>query len=170
MAPNNDQQAYLAKDYRHFIYEGLAFASQRGHELSHEFMRLEVQIAAMLFAFSGLFLGFLANVPSLWMRSAFVVALFFLIASIVAGLSHIKRKEKSWDNVVKDRELRFDKWQETVGRDGSFEEARAYDMGVSKGIKEVTSPPHWSWIFQSIFLGIAAAILFAIALVFLFSS
>ena len=146
MAVTQDQQLHFAKDYRHFVYEGLSFASQRGHELSHEFMRLEVQIAAVLFAFSGLFLGFFASLPSLWIRSALAATLFFLIASMVSGLFHIKRKERSWDDVVKDRELKFNKWQETIGRGGSFEEARAYEAGISKGITEVTSPPLWSWV------------------------
>lgn len=170
MAASQEQQLHFAKDYRHFVYEGLSFASRRGHELSDEFMRLEVQIAAILFAFSGIFIGFFSGAPSLWMRSVFASALFFLIASMVAGLFHIKRKERSWDNVVKDRELRFNNWQETIGRNGSFEEARAYEMGISKGIAEVTSPPLWSWILQSVFLGIAAALLLGVTVVLLFSS
>jgi len=170
MAIPQDQKGYLAKDYRHFVYEGLTFAFQRGHELSNEFMRLEVQIAAVLFAFSAIFLGYIAAVPNLWMRSAFAAALLCLVASMTLGLFHIKRRERSWDTVAKDRQLKFNKWLETVAEEGSFDEARAYDMGVSAGIKAVASPPLWSWILQSTFLGIAAAILLGLALMLLFSA
>ena len=152
------------------MYEGLSFAARRGQELSHEFTRLEIQIAATLFAFSGLFLGFLAGVPNLWMRSLYAVALFLLISSMTLGLFHIKRKEKSWDDAVKERELKFNNWQETIGRNGTVEEARAFEIGVSRGIAEVTSPPLWSWLLQSAFLGAAVILLFVVALIFLFTS
>ena len=160
---------HLAKDYRHFVYEGLAFASRRGHELSHEFMRLEIQIAAMLFAFSGLFLGYFASVESFWMRTAFAGALFLLIASMITGLFHIKRNEQSWDIVIKDRGLKFNRWQKTIDRGEGFEEARAFHVGVSRGIDEVTSAPFWSWVIQSALLATASTILFSLALAFLFS-
>lgn len=166
---SQEQPLHTAKDYRHFVYEGLSFATRRGQELSHEFMRLEVQVAAMLFAFSGLLLGYLASVPSIWMRGAYALALFLLIASIAAGLFHIKRQEQAWDEVIKDRKLRFNHWQDTVNRNGNLEEARAYDMGISKGITEVTSAPLWSWVLQSVFLGTAILLLFGIAIAFLFS-
>ena len=170
MAITQDQKAHLAKDHRHFVYEGLTFAFQRGHELSNEFMRLEIQIAAVLVAFSAIFLGYVAAVSNLWMRSSFAAALFFLVASMALGLFHIKRRECSWDTVAKDRQLKFNKWLEAVAEEGGFDEARAYNMGISAGIKTVASPPLWSWILQSIFLGMAAVILFGLALVFLFSA
>lgn len=170
MAIPQDQKAHLAKDYRHFVYESLVFAYQRGHELSNEFMRLEIQIAAVLFAFAAFFLGYIASVPSLWMRSAFAFALLSLIASMVIGLFHIKRREHSWDNAAKERQLRFRKWQRAVDDEESFEEARAFDSGVSDGVRAVTAPPLWSWILQSAFLGVATTILLTLALVFLFSA
>ncbi len=166
---SQEQQLQFAKDYRHFVYESLSFATRRGDDLSYDFMRLEIQVAAVLFAFSGLFIGLFAGAPGLVIRSAFAIALFCLVASMVAGLFHIKRKEKSWSVAVKDRELRFNKWQEAIGRNGNFDEARAYDEGISRGITEVTSPPLWSWILQSAFLGVATLILFVLVVVFLFS-
>src|SRR3990167_949085 len=170
MAIPQDQRTHLAKDHRHFVYEGLTFAFQRSHELSNEFMRLEVQIAAVLFAFSAIFLGYVAAVPSLWMRSAFAAALLFLVTSMTLGLFHIKRRERSWDTVAKDRQLKFNKWLEAVSEESGFDETPPYNMGISAGIKTVASPPLWSWILQSIFLGMAAVILFGLALVFLFSA
>src|SRR3989338_6568115 len=121
MAITQDQKAHLAKDHRHFVYEGLTFAYQRGHELSNEFMRLEIQIAAVLFAFAAFFLGYVASVPDLWMRGAFARA----------------------------RQLRLRKWQRAVDEAESFEEARAFDAGVSDGVRAVTSLPLWGWMLQS---------------------
>lgn len=166
---SQEQQQQFAKDHRHFVYEGLTFATRRGQELSHEYMRLQLQVAAMLFAFSALLLGYLASVPSFWMRGSYGLALFLLIASMVAGLLHIKREERAWNEVVKDRKLRFNLWQETISQNGNFDEARAFDMGISKGISEVTSAPVWGWVLQSGFLGTAILILFGLAMAFLFS-
>ena len=165
---SQEPQLHVAKDYRHFIYEGLSFASERGHELAHEFMRLEVQAAAVLFAFSGLFIGVFTGDPNLWVRLAFAAVLFFLAASIIAGLFHIKMREQSWNLTAKERDLEFRKWQDTIGRNGSFEEARAYEAGITRAFAELTSPPIWSWVLQSAFLGIATIFLFVLVAVFLF--
>ncbi|OGG80462.1 hypothetical protein A3A39_04150 [Candidatus Kaiserbacteria bacterium RIFCSPLOWO2_01_FULL_54_13] len=169
MATNGDQSANLIKEYRHFVHEGLMFASRRRYELSHEFMRLELQISAMLFAFAGLLLGFIASLPNLYIRSGLAAVLFCLAASMACGLYHIKRNEQAWNDEVKDRQLKFNKWQQTIDRGGTFEEARAFHAGVSRGISEVISAPLWSWILQSAFLGLAVALLFGLALTFLFS-
>lgn len=165
---SQEAQLHLAKDYRHFVYEGLSFASERGNELAHEFMRLEVQVAAVLFAFSGVFIGVFAGDPNVWVRLTFAAVLLFLVASMVAGLFHIKIKEQSWNHTAKERDLEFRRWQDTIGRNGSFDEARAYEAGISRAFAEMTSPPIWSWILQSAFLGIATILLFVLVAVFLF--
>lgn len=169
MALTSDVQRQQAVGYRDSAYEGVAFASKRSSTLSDEFTRIQIQIAAMLFAFSGLFLGFFGNEPILSMRTAFAVALFSLIASMVAGLLHLKRKELFWDNAVKDRGLRFTKWQETIDREGNVEEAYAFLTGLSHAMTGVKAFPFWTWVTQTAFLGIAVTILFILAIAFLFS-
>lgn len=169
MALTSDVHRQQAVGYRDSAYEGVAFASRRSSALSDEFTRLQIQIAAMLFAFSGLFLGFFGNAPALSMRIAFAAALFSLVASLVAGLIHLKRKEYFWDNAVKDRGLRFTKWQETIDREGNVEEAYAFLTGLSHAMTGVKSFPFWTWIAQTTFLGLAVAILFVLAILFLFS-
>jgi len=169
MALTLDQSRHLANEYRDLSYEGLSFASRRTGELSDDFARLQVQIAGMLFVFSGLFLGYLGNAPILAMRISFAVALFCLIASLVSGLLHLKKKEFYWNATAKGRGIRLNRWQEATDREGSFEEAFAFHTGATEAIATFKASFPLTWIAQTAFLGIAIAILFALAIVFIFS-
>ncbi len=172
----DDKQRALAKDYRNSTHENLIFASRRGCELSDEFTRLEVQIATILFAFAGLFVGFfhgqsivgLSDGALLILRLGFATSLFFLIASLLFGLLHIKRKEKFWDDILADRDARYRVWCDAIRADGDFEEAHSFHIGVSRGHTGINRSPTWTWVLQTIFLGIAVAELFTLAMVFLF--
>ena len=172
----DDKQLALAKDYKNSTHENLLFASSRGCELSDEFTRLEVQIATILFAFAGLFVGFfhgqstseLSDAAILMLRLAFASSLFFLIASLLFGLLHIKRKEKFWGDVLGDRDARYRIWSEIIKSDGDFGEAHAFHVGVSRGHTGLNASPMWTWVLQTIFLGVAVAELFTLAMVFLF--
>ena len=168
-------QRSLAKDYRNLSQENVNFACRRGCELADEFSRLEVQIATILFAFAGLFVGFFSD-KSLeglssnlfTLRLAFAFALFFLIASLASGLLHIKRKEKFWDQAMEERIARVRNWNQIIRNDGDFDEGYAFHMGISRGAEGMTSSPLWTWILQTICLGFAVLLLFVLAMVFLF--
>ena len=164
-------QLALAKEYRDITNENIHFACRRGCELADEFSRLEVQIATILFAFAGLFLKTVDgnSLTSLNAKIAFATALFFLIASLVMGLLHIKRKEKFWDTGMVERIARFSSWSDTIRKNGDFDQAYAFHMGISKGQGGMISSPLWTWILQTIFLGIAVALLYALALLFIFN-
>lgn len=173
---NMSEKLACARDFRDISHENLAHASKRGSELSDEFTRLEVQIATILFTLAGFFLdnftseklvGFSPQSIGL-MRLAFAFSLFFLIASLMAGLLHIKRKEKFWDEIVFQRNARFKKWDDVVRKKTSFEEGASFHSGVAVGNEGVVSSPLWSWVIQTIFLAIALLILFVLAMVFLF--
>jgi len=169
MALNLDQTRSLTKEYRDLSFEGLSFAARRTGELSDEFARLQTQIAGMLFLFSGLFLGYLGNIPFLSMRIAFAFAIFSLIASLFMGLLHMKRKERFWNETAKGRGIRLSKWQETSDSEGSFEETLAFHKGASEAIATIKAGHPWTWILQTTFLGISIVILFVLAVFFLFS-
>ncbi len=164
----------LAKDFRNNSREMLMFAMRRGCELADEFTRLEVQIAALLFPVAGIFLAYFTaasldtSVTATLMRLGFAFALFFLIASLVMGLLHIKRKEKFWDEAHVASVSRFDHWTAMLKNGGSFKETYEFHSGVGLGAYGVKTSPVWTWILQTIFLAIAIGLFFVLAMVFLF--
>ena len=150
-------------------------AERRGSELADEFTRLEVQIATILFAFSGFFFNFFdggekpfSSIVLFLLKFMFASSLFFLISSLAVGLLHLKSKEKFWGDMSKQRITRLQKWLEAVERKTSFEEASAFHegTGLQKGLS--ISSPIWSWVIQTICLGLAIILLFTLFLIFLF--
>lgn len=158
--------------------EGTITSSRRGSELSDEFNRLEVQMATIIFTFASLVVRFfeegtqqfadpiLITIANL----AYVCSIFFLLISLVLGLLHIKRKEVFWDNVMTSRVARVEKWDEVIRGEAAFEEGRAFQQGTNLGGRAVVlRSPSWTWILQTIFLGLGVFILFVLFVVILIS-
>ncbi len=168
----------LKKSSRNLTHENLLASEKRVGELSDEFTRLEVQISAILFAFMGFFSGFFnatreENLATVILRKSSVkviVVLVFssLILSLVCGLVHIKRKEYFWCGQMRKRNLRFRKWEQTVkNTDISLEQALAYHEGTANG-SDIEESPNWTWVLQTISLGIAVIGIFILLMIFLF--
>lgn len=173
---NQDDKDECARYYRNKSFETAESASRRGGELSDEFTRLEVQIATILLAFTSLFLGFFTK-TSIGFSSLIVIfslklifssGIFFLILSLVIGMLHIKRKEMFWGDALHVRAARHKNWATTVKRDYTFEQGLAFHNGTNAGRDIIVSSPKWTWILQTICLGIAVVELFILFLVFLF--
>ncbi|KKW11061.1 MAG: hypothetical protein UY50_C0022G0029 [Parcubacteria group bacterium GW2011_GWA2_49_9] len=173
------QKVENARDTRDMLHKNALFAEERSGEAASEFTRLEVQIATFLFTFSSLFLGsFIKGLSSFShaevsaMKWAFACMLFFLIVSLVLGLVHLKRKERFWDEMIHQRIRRWEKWNDASRKRATFEEAEAFHEGAAKGSVSGASPmvftPNWTWILQTIFLGLGIVLIFAISLIFLF--
>lgn len=171
-----EQKFEIAKEYRAVAHEGLVHSSKRGSELSDEYTRLEVQIATVLFAFAGVFFGdFVTDSLSMFppagvvlVKLIFSMGLGFLLASLVSGLLHMKRKEKFWDEMMYNKVAVFKRWNMEGRGEVTFEEARAFQLGVAQGEERVISSPIWTWVLQTIFLGIGIGLLFILGLVLLF--
>lgn len=155
------------------------FAERRSSELADEFTRLEVQVAAILIAFGGAYLDFLtdkveqvaAALPNTFILIKFMYAssIFFLIASLALGLIHIKRKEKFWDEIMNSRLITLKQWIKTTEGAASYEESSAFQKGVGLEKGNVIFTPKWTWILQTVALGIAVFLFFILFLVFLFT-
>lgn len=150
-------------------------AERRCSELADEFTRLEVQIATVLFAFVGFFFSsFDTNIETFSrlvlfiLRLMFASSLFFLILSLIMGLLHLKNKEKFWENMANQRTIRFEKWRDAVEKKITFDEALAFHNGAGLQKGHYVLSPSWSWILQTIFLGISVVMLSTLFLVFLF--
>ena len=166
-----------AREILRIVTEKLLAAERRSSEVADEFIRLEVQIATILFALAALFLNCF-DVPKLigisgsgvfLMKLVFSFSLSSLIASLTFGLLHLKRKEMFWDERLSQRILREDAWLKVIKGGMTFDQAEAYHSGTAldKGI--AVSVPKWAWGLQSICLGIGVALLFALAIVYLFA-
>lgn len=170
-----DFHIQTARDIRNNTHTDLTVAVQRTCELSDEFARLEVQIATILFAFASLFI----NTETLkylstssyggQMKFAFAFALAFLLLSLVFGMIHIKRRDMFWLQTLGQRILRFDKWSDAAQGVTSFEEAQAFHIGTNLNQGLFLKTPDWPWVLQTICLAISVAILYVLALVFLFT-
>lgn len=172
----NIDEMQNARDLLGATERDAGWAEQRSMAVSDEFIRLEVQIATVLFAFSSLFISKLTNEelgnlsePAMFItKLAFAASLFFLIASFSCGLLHLKNREKFCDKMLTQRERRYKKWLEVTQGKTTFEEAKAFHEGTSLGNGLVIVEPNWTWILQTICLGIGVAGLFILAIVFLF--
>lgn len=172
----DEQKMHCAIQYRDMSHGGQTTAERRTAELSDEFARLEVQIATILFAFSSLFITIFhdlgkTTLPTqgvLMMKLAFSFALATLVLSLVFGLIQIKRKEKFWSDILGQRIIRVSKWNDAVKCKCSFDEALAFHEGTALDRGIMTSSPSWAWILQTICLGISIAVLYVLALVYIF--
>lgn len=136
-----------------------------------EFIRLEVQVATILFAITGFFAASLVNHGALdlyWVKVAFASGVLSLILSLLMGLLHLKRAEKFWDEVLHQRQLRFLKWTQAARQEVTFEHADAYHQGTALDKGVAIALPSWTWVMQSIFLGVGIAILFLLFVASLF--
>lgn len=178
-----DKKFFCAKHYADKSFKDLQDAGRRGSELADQFTSLEVQIATILFAFTGFFLDSFVNklnilqVPThnfsqggiLLMKITFALIVFCLISSLAFGLIHIKRKEKFWDGFFKQKLSRALEWEKVFTEEKSYEHAKAFHEGTSNGnITAIHVSPMWTWVLQTIFLGLAIIPMFVLFLVFLF--
>jgi hypothetical protein len=146
-------------------------AEQSSSEVSTEFIRLEVQIATILFAIAGFFWSAFGREGSLnffWVKVAFVLGVFSLILSLLMGLLHLKRVERFWDEMLNQRVSRIDEWRKVVTHEITFKEAEAFHKGTMLNRGLTISAPSWIWILQSIFLGVGIFILFFLFVASLF--
>jgi hypothetical protein len=165
---NEDQQLAFAKEFRDISYNDQIVAERGRAELANEFIRLEIQIAAILFGLTSLFIPSMPDI--LGMKVALALTLFTLLLSLVFGLIHLKRKERFWEDTLNQRIKRFRNWDKVLQRELSYEEARGFHNGSAEGRVQISASPMWMWLMQTIFLGVAVVLIFSLALVFIFSA
>ncbi len=173
MTTTDPDQVKNAVAIRAIMHEKAMFSEEQSAEISNEFTRLEVQIATLLLAITGVLWGALDQDPPflpgsdslLLLKTCFALTLFFLIGSLTLGLLHLKRTEKFWDEISNRRNIRFERWDAVVKGKDSFAEAVAFQEGTKQGGGVMAYTPRWTWILQSVFLGIAIGLLFILAMV-----
>lgn len=152
-----------AKHYKEISFQNLMFAESRSSELADAFTALEVGIATVLIAFSGLFTeSFLTGLKGysggviLSLKWLYVLSVLCTVLSLLFGLIHIKMKENFWNKTLSSRQKKYNKWQEVFGSksDDKEAEAYAYVKGVSDaGGSGLAYTPVWTWIVQTVLLG-----------------
>lgn len=178
MESRTTEEQDFAKMFWEMHHSSLLEIMQRIAHLADEFTRLEVQIATILFAFSGIFVGLFdesllgfSPFGLLSLKFSFALVLFFLILSLAFGLIHIKRKEKFWEEMYGMNVVRYNKWRNVVqNKEISLKEGEAFHLGTVRDGGLTASTPDWTWILQTITLGIAVLLMFCIALVVIFAS
>lgn len=168
----NEQQMQCANDLSNFTNLGRLSSIERANSISTEFVRLEVQIATLLFALIGFFINSFVGIGSLnylAAKAGLSFSVFFLILSLVMGLLHLKREERFLDNITRDRSVRFANWRKAAEGEISLGEAKLYHKGTMTEGGMLVSSPQWPWILQTIFLGLGIASLFVLLLTFIFS-
>lgn len=163
-----------SKEAAQFAYEGASSAEVRSAEVSTEFIRLEVNIATLLFIFVGLFVGAFVTPDSalndFWVKVAFSGGILALLISLLMGLLHLRLMEGYWDDLLNQRYLRYLQWEKAASKEVSFQEAKAFHEGTAIGKGKIVWAPSWAWIMQSIFLGIGILTLFILFVAFMFTA
>lgn len=161
-----------ASDLSEYMNLARLSSIERANNISNEFVKLEVQIATILFALIGFFIdafvgdGSLNYLAAKWGLS---LAVCSLILSLAMGLLHLKRDEKFLDGITGERIHRFNKWRRAAEGEITLAEAKLFHKGTSVDGKPTVSSPQWPWIVQTVFLGIGVASLLALLLTFIFS-
>jgi len=164
-------------DERSYEEGKVNFAVRRGSELADEFTRLEVQIATIMLAFAGLFFeplttveAFKAGGAAMALRWFYAGIIVFLVGSLLVGLVHIKRKESWWGNIHRQRVAMAKAWRGVL--DGSVPDIKTARANVAAIIcsreHEIQYSPKWTWILQTIFLGIAIGFILVLFLIIIF--
>lgn len=171
---SENEKIERAREMAEFCYEGAASAESRSTDVSNEFIKLEVQIATLLFAFIGFFMGSFTELHStlnvFWVKVIFSLGVASLILSLLMGLLHLKMEESFWDQRLSHRNMRFMKWIDVRKKRTSFEEAESFQEGTAGGKGHIINPPKWTWIMQSIFLGFGITILFILFIAHIFNN
>lgn len=165
-----------AKGMREMLFHTVQFSERRSSELADEFTRLEVQIATVLIAFSAVFVSSFSDAANqalsgsilILMKSSYALSIFFLIGSLATGLLHLKRKEKFWDDLIKSGANLKKNWNDVMRGTKTYEQASSYHSGVAELNPSVLFSPLWTWVIQTICLGLAILLLFSIFMIFLF--
>ncbi len=176
-ALSKNKKLQNARDIQSVTHAKLLWAEQRSCSVADDFIKLEVQIATIIFAFASLFISkfsaeVLVNFSPLTitvMKLAFSLSILSLILSLAFGLLHLKAHEAFWDRVLHQRIIRYNKWSQVTQDKSSFEEAIAYQTGTSLENGVSISAPSWTWILQTICLGIGVIVLSILTIVFLFN-
>src|SRR5580698_2540886 len=95
--------------------ETCTFAQSRTSELADEFTRLQVQIATILLAFVGLFVGQLPKglgLAAASLKTLYIATIIMVVGSLIVGMLHIKRKEWWWADHVERRAARRKGWEQ----------------------------------------------------------
>lgn len=162
-----------ARDSREIFRAGRQFAEQRSEEVADEFIRLEVQISALLFTLTGFIVSSFVKGGSLdgfWMKLFVCISLFSLVLSLIMGMLQLKRVEWFWDFFLRQRDIRFREWRKVAKGQTSFAEAEAFERGTALERGNIITSPRWGWILQTVFLGIGIAILLILFVNYLFSA
>jgi len=171
---DDKEKVQYARDWRDISFETANMSIKRAAELESEYTRLEVQIAVILFAFSGIFVDkfdtLSGKVPisiDLLVRPAYGLGVIMLLVSLTMGLLHLKNTAKWWLGFLQMRDARMNKWNEVIAGSCTYEEALAFHKGASLGRTGIAESPSWTWVTQTICLGVAVVLFFAVFIVFL---
>ncbi len=172
-----DEKLQEARDMRDSIQANALWAEQRSASIADEYIRLQVQIATIIFAFGSLFLDNFTpdklvkfNADGIFtLKLAFAVSMSSLAISLAFGLFYLKVNEDFWDAMLRQRIIRFKKWDKAARRETTFEEAHAYHEGSGLERGNTVPAPQWPWKLQTIFLALAITILFILATIYLFA-
>ena len=181
---SDDQKLAFTQDWREISNDEVMFDQRRGSDISDNFTSLEVQVAAILFAFCGIFVDKFTSTASAGtvatfnfspivggiIKFGFAAGVLMLIISFALGLLTLPRKEKFWKTRMERHLAQFRNWNEASRRGKTFEQAREFHAGTVAGMPDIEGTPLWTWILQSITLGIAVLLLFSVFLVFLIHS
>lgn len=151
----------------------VAAAETHSTGVATEFIRLEVQIATILFVLTGIFANSFHSKGSLdifWVKIVFLIGVFSLIVSLLMGLLYLKSAEKFWDSILHKKHVREKAWMGVLRNKFSFEEAEAYRQGSTLENGHTETLPRWTWMLQSIFLGIGIVILYVLFVASMFAT
>jgi hypothetical protein len=153
-----------------------AFCEVRSSVLADEFTKIEVQIAAILFAFVAIFAKFFdsqggyAGYPDyivFIIKATFGVIVFALVASLTFGLIELKRKELFWNELMKQKLARYDAWMSVLRGNMALEEAEALHKGTKHNGGSIRHTPPWPWILQTVALGGAVILTLLLLVIFI---
>lgn len=144
-------------------------AESRENSLNDEFVKLEIEIAAIVFGLSGAISIFGQDHGDLTdpTKILFVIGWVILGISLIVGLIGIHDRQKFWLARMRDARLCYDVWLIARDRTGDADAANTQCLSINKNT--MAQSHNWPFNLQTITLSLGILVVFSGLIVQIFS-
>lgn len=147
------EKIQLARESREFFWKKREYANDRENKINDALRSLEMQIATIIFALSGIFLqGVLEEKTSTVALVLISGGLSALALSIGFGLINEFLKRRFWKDETEIFHKSFEAFNTVLRKENTFEEALAFQKGLLGGETRRASSPDIPLILQTVLL------------------
>lgn len=164
----DEEKIQLARESREFFWKKREYANDRENKINDALRSLEMQIATIIFALSGIFpQGVLGEKTPIVMLVLLSGGLLALALSIGFGLINEFLKRRFWKDETKIFNKSFEAFNTVLQKESTLEEALAFQKGLVGGDTRRASSPDVPLILQTVLLVVGGLAVLGVRLLLL---